>query len=164
MNNRDHEFVEAELRRLKPAEPPKDFMARLAEIPRAAPAPPARHCESVSPANSWLHLLRWLAPATAVVALVLAALVWLPPRTDPEPGGPVPDQAARSVLKPDDVQIGRQWIAAYDALAQMPGGEPVRVRCQEWMDEVVLRDSARGVQIEQRTPRLEIVSVSLDTF
>ena len=94
----------------------------------------------------------------------MAALVWLPFKPATETGRPGPRIAAKSGPKPDDVQIDRQLVAAYDAVAQMPDGEPVRFRCQQWMDEVVLNDAARGLRIEQRTPRFEVVAAKLETY
>jgi hypothetical protein len=55
-------------------------------------------------------------------------------------------------------------VAAFDAVARLPDGQPVRFRCREWSDGVVLRDSARGIVIEQRMPRLEVVPVSFETY
>lgn len=158
----EHELLEVELRRLKPAEPPKKFMARLEELLPPAPAKPPR--PHISPASFWGQLARWLVPATAAVALITAALVWLSLKPATEAGRSKPGIAAKSALKPDDVQIDRQLVAAYDAVAQMPDGEPVRFRCQQWMDELILRDAARGIQIEQRTPRFEIVAAKLETY
>jgi hypothetical protein len=71
---------------------------------------------------------------------------------------------AKPTLKTDDVEIDRRLVAAYDAVAQLPGGEPVRFHCREWADNVVLRDQVRGVVIEQRTPRMEIVPVRIETY
>lgn len=160
----EHELLEVELRRLKPAGPPKEFMARLAAIPPPAPMPSEQSPPPLPVGDAWRQILRWLAPATAGVALIIAAMVWLSLKPATEAGRSKPGIAAKSALKPDDVQIDRQLVAAYDAVAQMPDGEPVRFRCQQWMDELILRDAARGIQIEQRTPRFEIVAAKLETY
>ena len=55
-------------------------------------------------------------------------------------------------------------VALFDAVAQLPNGQPVRFRCREWADEVVLRDPARGIVIERRTPRLEVVPIRFETY
>jgi hypothetical protein len=81
-------------------------------------------------------------------------------RQDSHPGSAEP----RPALKADDVEFDQQLVAAFDAVARLPGGQPVRFRCREWADAVVLRDSARGIVIEQRTPRLEVVPVSFETY
>jgi hypothetical protein len=164
MNDRDElERFEAELHRLKPAALPEEFMARLAAAqPVFRTQPPIR--PQSTPFDTWWRLLRWLAPVTAAAALVAVALVWQLPK--PEVKSPSGHLAvsAKPALKADDVEIDRQLVAAFDAVARMPGGEPVRFRCREWTDNVVLRDSARGVVVEQRTPRLEIVPVRLETY
>jgi hypothetical protein len=49
-------------------------------------------------------------------------------------------------------------------VAQLPNGEPVRFRCREWRDDVVVRDPGRGLVIERSTPRLEVVPISVETF
>jgi hypothetical protein len=67
-------------------------------------------------------------------------------------------------LKADSVQIDEQLVGAFDAVGRLPSGEPVRFHCREWMDNVVLRDKTRGVVIEQRTPRVEVVPVRFETY
>jgi hypothetical protein len=160
----EHELMEVELRRLTPAEPPREFMVRLERLLPAAPASAKPARPLISPTSFWWQLARWLAPVTAGVVLIIAALVWLPLKPATETGRSNPKIAAKSALKPDDVEIDRQLVAAYDAVAQMPDGEPVRFRCQQWMDDVVLRDAARGLRIEQRTPRFEVVALKQDTY
>ena len=163
MNDRDDELFEAELHRLKPARPPEEFMSRLVAARPVQRVQSSVRCRPIPPHSAWWWLLRWLAPATVAVAVV-ALLVWrsLGPETvvRRQPA----TASANHALKADDVEIDRRLVAAYDAVAQLPGGEPVRFRCREWTDEVVLRDSARGVLIEQRTPRLEVIPVSFETY
>jgi len=55
-------------------------------------------------------------------------------------------------------------VATFDAVGQLPDGEPIRLRCRQWRDEVILRDSARGVVIERQSPRLEVVPVKFETY
>ena len=64
----------------------------------------------------------------------------------------------------DEIEIGRTLVATFDAVAELPSGEPVRFRCQEWADTTVFRDRARGIAIERSTPRLEIVPISFETY
>jgi hypothetical protein len=109
-------------------------------------------------------LLRWLVPTTAAAAAVAVLLVWRPAGLQPDPHGQPIFPLASPALKADDVEIGRQLVAAFDAVGHLPDGEPVRFRCREWADEVVLHDSARGIVVEQRTPRLEIVAVNYETY
>lgn len=156
----DLERFEQELRSLKPARPPTEFVDRLRELePAPAPSQTAYRAQAQW---HWGHLFRWLAPATAVLAAV--GLVWFKyshPRI----------QHGRSLavtvpppLKADSVQIDEQLVGAFDAVGRLPSGEPVRFHCREWMDNVVLRDKTRGVVIEQRTPRVEVVPVRFETY
>jgi hypothetical protein len=163
MSDGDLELFESELRKLKAARPPEDFMARLADaqpLPQTDRKPYRRPMQS----DMWLLLLRWLAPIAAAAGVVAALLVWRLPSSPNRP--PVRSAAvpAKPALKADDVEIDQQLVAAFDAVARMPDGAPVRYRCFEWADEVALRDSARGVVVEQRTPRLEVVPVSFETY
>jgi hypothetical protein len=163
VNEPEHEQFELELRRLHPARLPEDFAERLAAAcPETAPRPLVLTTRASQPAPAW-GWLRWLAPATAAAAALVALVLWLNAL-----GRPVPDSPARAVAPPevcaDDVEIDRQLVGAFEAVATLPDGEPVRIRCREWMDEVVLRDTVRGVAIQRRTPRLEVIPVSLETF
>jgi hypothetical protein len=163
MNDSDHELFEAELRRLKPAMPPEDFMARLAE---AQPLPCTERLLAQRQVQADVRrlLLRWLAPIAAAAAVVTALLVWRLPSSGDKPSSRRAAASVDSALKADDVEIDRQLVTAFDAVARLPDGAPVRFRCFEWADEVVLRDSVRGVVVEQRTPRLEVVPVSFETY
>ena len=164
MNEREQELFEAELCRLKPNRPPEEFMTRLAaaqplsrEEPRSRGRP--------APAWAWWRILRRLAPAGAVAATMAVLLVWQPLKPGTKsPGRPVTTVTPRPALNADDVEIARQLVGGFDAVARMPDGEPVRFRCHEWMDNVILRDSTQGVVVEQRTPRLEIVPVRFETY
>jgi hypothetical protein len=156
MNERDDELFEAELHKLAPARPPVELMAKLAAaIPQRS---------TFNPQPAWWQLFRWLIP-TAAAAVLVGALVW---RWAPAPAKPLHVNPATASLKAapkaDEVEIDRQLVALFDAVAQLPSGQPVRFRCREWADEVVLRDPARGLVIERRTPRLEVVPVSFETY
>jgi hypothetical protein len=107
--------------------------------------------------------LRWLIPATA---LVLASVVvlrsnLLGPRILNSAGTPVDSAAA---LKADDVKIDSTLVSSYDAVASLPDGEPVRFRCEEWVDEVRLKDSSRGLVYSQKVPRVTVVPVCFETY
>ena len=163
MNEHENVRFEAELSQLRPAKLPKNLVERLAAVrPIRAMRSSERPLRSPRPAD-WGGLLRWLPRATAaagglvVFVLLVSALKTVKP-------GPTPTISRPSGLRADTVEIDRQLVGAFDAVAMLPGGEPVRVLCREWMDEIVLRDTARGVSIEQRTPRFEVVPVRLETF
>ena len=153
------------MQRLK-SEVPALVAERRAQTELAAP--PARAEVPVAPETvravrtrrvaSWLPLvLRWLAPAAAV--LVVGAIVW---RANLPAGRP--PQTASAPVRADDVQIDQQLVSTFDTVATLPSGEPVRFRCREWMDEVVLRDSRRGVEVARRVPRVEVVPVRFETY
>ena len=178
MNDNELERFEAELRSAGPARPPADFMRRLktdvpalvaerraqtvlaASVARAE-MPEAPEMVRASEPGSWLSwlplVLRWLAPAAAV--LVVGVIVW---RAN-LPAGRRP-QTASTPVRADDVQIDQQLVSTFDTVATLPSGEPVRFRCREWMDEVVLRDSRRGVEVARRVPRVEVVPVRFETY
>jgi hypothetical protein len=163
MNDPESQWFEAQLTRLKPARPPQDFLARLVG------AQPVRSASHRTPsgqgrlAETWVWRLRWLATAAAAAVIVIGLAGRLSKPAD-KPQSQSAPASLQPALAADDVEIDRQLVAAYDAVARMPNGEPVRFRCREWMDEVVLRDSARGIVIEQRTPHLEVIPVSFDTY
>ena len=163
MNDGDPELLEAELRKLSPARPPAAFMAKLARA-RPVPVPVLPQPSTLSPQLPILPLLRWLGLTAAGAAVAAALLVWWPSKPEPRPPSSAPKVAAEPALKADDVEIDQQLVAAFDAVARLPGGQPIRFRCREWADEVVLTDTTRGIVIEQRTPRLEVVPVSFETY
>jgi hypothetical protein len=96
--------------------------------------------------------------------VAITLLLWRWSRPENEASGSAPVAADKPVLKADDVEFDQQLVASFDAVARLPSGQPVRFRCREWSDEVVLRDSVSGIVIEQRTPRLEVVPVSFETY
>ena len=163
MNGLEQEKMEAELRRVTPARLPANLMNRLvAAKPPVKAQPPARRFTDSGP-HSWLRNLRWLMPATAVTAVAVVA-VW---RADLLPPGalraPAPNVIAAS-SKGGDVKIDRELLSSFDAIGRLPDGEPVRFRCQNWMDQVVLRDQKSGLVVQQRTPRMEITPVRFETY
>ena len=162
MTDFDAEQFEAELRTLKGARPPQATLDRiLTELGtqskrKRAPAEPAQVC-------LWRSVLRWVVPAACAVVVAL----WYAGHENsakPKPGIQPIVSAGRPLLRADKVEIDRQLVADFDAVARLPGGEPVRFRCQQWMDKVWLRDTAAGLVIERTTPRLEIVPVRFETY
>jgi hypothetical protein len=172
MSGDDHDFkaLEAELQRARPASPPSDFLQRLMlEPPRQVAAGRQKNAAQTHPVCSqrlsrtgfpdsiawiaWVRRWLWWTAATAGLAL-LGAVAW---------------QAGRhgvhgTALKADDVQIDRHLVSTFDTVAPLPSGEPVRFRCEEWMDEVVLRDSKRGIEVARRVPRIELVPVRFEIY
>lgn len=181
MNNGDHELFEAELLKLTPARPPAGLMEKVAACqpgflrqmpdtvqdaagPNRFSSAPNLRLSTLNHQPAWWRLLRWLAPAAAVGAAALTLLFWRWSRPESGASGNALAAADKPVLKADDVEFDQQLVASFDAIARLPSGQPVRFRCREWSDEVVLRDSVRGIVIEQRTPRLEVVPVSFETY
>jgi len=165
MNEFEPELLETELQRLKPAEPPADLMARLAN---ALPGPGhSRHTTRhriASRLGTLRTLIRWLAPLTA--AAVLVAL-FVTRHSASSPGkfqGRIAPRLASSSVKADDVEIVQELVATFDAVAHLPSGEPVRFRCSQWLDDVVLHDSSRGILIQHQVPRLEVKPVEFETY
>ena len=161
MNDPDFEGFEADLQRLKPAEPPPALMAWLAAAAEPA-ADPSRE-SSTRQTSLWDVLapwLRWFAPA--MTAATVAVVVWRWPRAATT--SEMAQAPTRSALKPDHVQLDRRLVGAFDALAQLPGGEMVRFRCHEWTDQMVLRDAARGIEVVQSSPSFEVLPVRFETY
>ncbi len=160
MNDPEFETLETELRSLSPADPPPELLERLVAArprPVLATAPDVTGRE---PGFSWADVLNWLMPATTVAALVIGGLVLLAPHRGKAPAG-----VASAPSAPEEtVEIDRQLLASYDAIAQLASGEPVRFHCQEWDEKVTVRDPVRGIAIERRIPRLEVTPVSLETY
>ena len=168
MNDCDHEMFEAELRKLAPARPPDELMERLAGFKRSTSVALSQPSTINYQLDWWRRKLRWLAPAAAIGAAAVALLCWrwFGPESERD-GKPLanPQAAvAKPVLKADDVEIDERLVASFDAVARLPSGESIRLRCREWADALVLRDSASGTVIEQRAPRLEVVPVSFETY
>lgn len=147
----DLEQFEQQLQRLAPASLPASLRARLEGIrpPAASPRP-----AEAPPILAWW---RWLFPLgiTAAGALLLAVqCVTVPPPVAPEFAG----------LNADEVQVGQTLVAAFEVVTHLSDGLPVRVRCEHWLDELVLRDSTRGIAVEQSRPRYEVFPVNVETY
>ncbi len=163
MNEFETEQIETELKQLKPAPPPENFIARCTEV-----LSPNIHYRRMGPVGAParvtpLRLFRWLAPITAAAALTVLFFIKhfntftkVPPPTNPRQAG--------QPMKADNVEIVQQLVATFDAVAHLPSGEPVRFRCSEWFDDVVLRDSSQGISIQHRVPRLEVEPVRFETY
>jgi|YelNatPaOPRAMG01_1025707.scaffolds.fasta_scaffold21940_3 hypothetical protein len=157
----DNEVFEAELRRLKPARLPAALRARLDQAGAEALGQPVPATEPTTGWQWWWLRLRWLAPAAAVGLAVMLGVT----RIHREPSRAAhPPAPAAPALHANEVVIDRTLLTAFDALATLPDGEPVRLRCRHWIESVTLRDSARGIEVEQRVPRLEVVPISFETY
>ena len=169
MNEQDQ--FEAELKRLVPARPPEALLARLrAAKPSALNARSPLRAEAAPVASSGLRtVLRgvfrvWRPLAAASAALALAVGFWAWHRA-PGRVAPTSTRLATAVpLEVDGVQIDQKLLSTFDAIGRLPSGEAVRFRCRKWMDRVTLRDQDRGLVVEQRAPRIEVVPVRFETY
>jgi anti-sigma-K factor RskA len=166
MNQFDPELFEAELRELKPSRAPSEFIEKLEErlCPSTTQLPPRANPPSpkvIHIPNIW----RWLVPASALAAAVVAILLLRAPTQSARPQQTQTSVApATPALEADNVEMAQQLVASFDAVGHLASGEPVRFRCREWIDEINLKDSQQGVAVQQRTPRLEIVSINFETY
>lgn len=163
--DQEQDGFESELRRIKPGKLPEELMARLraAELPSPVTSPETRLPASSAP--SFLQMLRWLIPATA--AILIAAVVWQGShnsnQADQDVNFPI-TAGKRPLLNADNVEIGKELVSSFDAVATLPGGEPVRFRCQQWMNKVVVDDKKQGLLVENWTPRVVVVPVGFETY
>jgi hypothetical protein len=160
MSDSELKKLENELQKLKPARLREESLARLAGARLEGRAP-----ASIS-IGAWFHewrrRLAWL--ATAATAAAIMALVVTRDGTTQAPVKRSVISSANPALRADKVEVDEDLVTAFDAVAQLPNGEPVRLRCRQWMDAVKMSDSSRGVSIERKVPRLEVVSVKYDTY
>ena len=167
MTDREQQEFEAALRGTRPVKLPEELRSRLlaAAPPKKARSAPPWPALAVM---GWLRVLRLALPAAAVV-LVTALVVWRNASTS-KPGGsrtdstPGTGELAATPLKADEVKIDQELVSSFDTVARLPGGEPVRFRCNQWMDEITLSNKAQGLVLQERTPRLEIVTVGFETY
>lgn len=165
MTEREQKEFEATLRKTRPVKLPEELRSRL-----LAAAPPKK-ARSATPwpalaVLGWLRVLRLAIPAAAAL-LIAAVVVWriaLPPRLTTTSSKTTSGIVATSPLKADDVKIDQELVSSFDTLARLPSGEPVRFRCNQWLDEVTFSNKAQGLVLQERTPRLEIVTVGFETY
>jgi hypothetical protein len=165
VTDREQQEFEAALRRTRPVKLPEELRSRL-----LAAAPPTK-ARSAPPwpalaVLGWLRVLRLALPAAAAV-LIAAVIVWRnasPSKltaTNPKSNT---GMVATTPLKADEVKIEQELVSSFDTLARLPGGEPVRFRCNQWLDEITFSNKAQGLVLQERTPRLEIVTVGFETY
>jgi hypothetical protein len=160
MSLQDWEAMEKELQRLDPAPLPGPFHRRLgsarpgtagASTPRLSPRMPSNPLD-------WSVFWKWALPATAMLALVILGLHRLGQPPKPDFVRPV----KLSGLTADQVEIDRQLVNAFEGLAQLSDGQPLRFRCYDWVEHIRVRDSTQGVVFERNEPHREIIPVRYD--
>ena len=177
MNNRDLDLLEKELEAMQPAQPPQEFAERLSKAITNADVPTPTHNLNLTPnlprfwsnsavvqdllARLRFHL-RWLVPAS--VAVIASLIVLRSDLLGVRRITPVTVATPTPAMKADDVKIDSTLMSSFDAVASLPDGEPVRFRCEEWMDEMRLKDSSRGLVYSQRVPRVTVVPVCFETY
>ena len=162
MNEFEPEQLETELQHLRLAPPPSDFLVRCG-IALESEVFHQKTPRSVQRFN-FVRLLRWLAPLTAATAIAALFLIKFSNDSSIQSQNAVIPIKPEQAMKADNVEIVEQLVATFDAVAHLPDGAPVRFRCSEWFDDVVLRDSSRGILIQHRMPRLEVEPVSFETY
>lgn len=155
MNEDEVKRIEDGLRRIAPAPLPSRLMGQL----RAATTV-ARPLNQVAPRRVsrwgyWLASWRALAVATPAATVLV---IWLMTR---QTSGAKPESTG---LEASAVVVGHSLVASFDTVARLPGGEPVRFRCREWQDNVVIHDDEHGVVISQSTPRVEVIPMRFETY
>lgn len=165
MTDQEQKQFEAALRKTRLVKLPGELRSRL-----LAAAPPKK-ARSAPPWPAlailgWLRVLRLALPAAAA-ALLVGLVVWrgaLRSKPDTTNSKAHPGVIAVSPLKADDVQIDQELVSSFDTLARLPGGEPVRFRCNQWVDQITFSNKAQGLVLQERTPRLEVVPVRFETY
>lgn len=164
MSEFDPEQFEKELQTLRPAKPSPQNLAQIRAQLRARSAPASQPVRSATFQFRWNLAWRWLVPASALAAIaglvLFAQSAARRAETQPQPTA----ASQQPMLKADKVEIDRRLVADFDTITETPGGQPMRFRCEQWLDRVRLRDSAAGLTIERTTPRIEIVPVRFDTY
>ena len=173
MSEHELEGMESSLSRLQPAAPPPELMRRLMEAqpvaverePSASPsASPWRPRPQAGAADGFRTLLlRWLAPALGAAALAAVAIMISMRVHSSRPEAQLAKAIGQGITA-DDVQINHELVGSFETVANLPGGEPVRLECTRWLDKVVYHDKTTGTVIEQETPRLQVVPVGYETY
>jgi hypothetical protein len=150
--------IEASLRRISPAAPPPELLARLRAARTACPPTPVAPPPA---ASRWTQLqMLWRALSVGAPAAALLLLLWLAWAPAPITG----NSALAAKRGTDAVQVGHSLVASFDTIAQLPGSAPVRLRCREWQDNIVIHDPVHGVEVTQTTPRVEVIPIRFETY
>ena len=159
MTQDEQERLEATLRQVTPAAPPEELMARLRAtgVEARLNRQPAEKM-----AFRWANMFQGWRAAAVIAPAAAVILLWLALRPAATADKAIPSDSTG--IRANAVQVGHSLVASFDTVAQLPGGEPVRFRCREWQDDVVVHDDAHGVVITKSTPRVEMVPVRFETY
>jgi len=164
----DHEQtkIEVGLRQIRPGKVPGELLERLRTVESLTPVAAHKARVPVFEAPRAFWCLRWLIPATAAVLIVAA--IRQAENSSNQPTGsttsPPLATAAPAALQADSVEVYKELVSSYDAVAKLPGGESVRFRCQQWRNKVVVDDQKQGLLVENWTPRVVVVPVGFETY
>lgn len=161
MNAEEQERFECALRQVAPAKLPAELLDRLRAAKPCAPPVKRARPRKISWLAGWWAGWRWVMAATPVV---LAAIIVLRMESRPGAGPGKISSAASPGMKINAVQVDHALVSSFDAVVQLPGGEPVRFRCRKWMDAVRMSDDSHGVMIERSSPRVEVIPVRFETY
>ena len=162
MSEFEQDPIEVELHKVTPAKLPDPLLNRLHDL---RPVQPAESTPSPWPArlNSWRTLLlRWLVPVGALAVLSLIVVRFAANR-DVASNRLKPQLTPSPAILADKVQLNNELAAYFDVVAVLPGGEPVRFRCRQWNDELIITDK-RGLEIQQDQRRIEVIPVKFETY
>jgi len=160
MNEFEPEQLENDLSDLKPAAVPENLMSRLATLNQ--PCQRLRAPKQRSK-GTFIHFLPWLTPLAAAAAVA----IFLHVQRLNEFSAHIAPRVLKAEAKPikaDNVEVVQQLVGTFDAVTRLPDGQPVRFRCSEWFDDVLLLDSSQGILIQHRVPRLEVKQVNFETY
>jgi hypothetical protein len=165
VTEQEQKQFETALRRTRLVKLPEELRSRLlaAAPPKKARSAPPWPALAVL---GWLRVLRLAIPAAAAV-LVAAVVVWRnasPSKPNTGISKSKTGIIAIAPLKADEVKIDQELVSSFDTLARLPGGEPVRFRCNQWLDQITLSNKAQGLVLQERAPRLEVVTVGFETY
>lgn len=161
MSDEELEQFELELRASAPARLPDELSKRLHSA--------TLHSRPVHPPKSrrianWFDALvglRWVIAASPLVitAIILVRMEWRP-----DARAKKSESLLSRGINADAVRVDHSLVSSFDAVAQLPNGEPVRFRCNQWLDNMVVSDDSRGVKIRQSRPRMEVIPVRFETY
>lgn len=171
MKEPDLDSLEKDLHRLRPAAS-EEFVNRLVACrpPRSEAREPMRRANFFEqmrmPLDRIGFWLRWCAAPAALVCII--GIVWFRPEPPPTlvdaSGTNRAQQLTEIPAGVGQVEIEHDLVDSYEMVADSPAGVPVRFRLDKWRDTVVYRDPRTGLAVERRSPRFEVVPISLETY
>lgn len=160
--NSELEELEKELAAMRPAPAPESLLNRLRKLPPRSIA--TQRGEAPGFAIWFSRLFRPLAATAVVIMAAVSAGWWLQVRQHDALPKPTPAAQLDPVLTASEVDIEQTLVASFETVARLPDGQSVRFRYEEWLDEFRVRDDMRGMVVERREPRVELVPIRSETY